>query len=158
MKSKLLATVTAAALSLTGLPAFAWEYGEESGLFYYGFQMSEDGQFGLVVDCDEEFGTYSLSIESGEPWEETTSYASEVPITFVIDGQSFATDSFRFINRGGLVAVALNDYSDSDMFDALYKAIYEARSEIAVSYFDKSLRFGVDEVAGTLEAIDLACW
>lgn len=157
MKSKIFAAFAAASLSLASLPASAWEYGEVSGLMYYAFQRDSTGLYALVIDCEAGFGEYTIAIETQEAWEETTSYAPEVPVKFTIDGTQFSTDSFRFVNRGGFLAVELYEYADTDAFSTLDSAIYQAERQIAVSYFDKSLTFATDDVVSAIDAVELTC-
>lgn len=144
-------------MSLLTAPALAWEYGE-TDLVYYAFEMDSTGRFGLAIDCDADFGEYTLAIESREPWDETTSYAPKVPTTFVIDGTEITDDSFRFVRRGELLTVELYEYDDVEGFGRLYEALYAATGPIEVRYFDKVMRFASDGLADTFDEVEANCW
>jgi hypothetical protein len=157
MTKHLVAGLTALVLTAAqALPAFAWTQDSDDA-YAWGMESDTTGAFALVIDCDLEWGDYAIGIETSEPWQETTSYAPEVPVTFTIDGQAISTDAFRFVNRGGKVTVELYEYGD-DTFDTIYEALYKATGEIAVSYFDKSLRFASTDIAGVLDTVEFHCW
>ena len=142
------------ALALAG-PAKAWTVEESEGYFYT-YQPDETGQYYLTLDCDAAFGLYAISIEGSEPWDPTTSYATDVPTTFVIDSVELPNTSLEFVNIDDTVAAIISEGQVG--FKELYEVLSAAQSTVAVSYFDKAMRFDVTGLGEAFDAIETLCW
>ncbi|SFZ80909.1 hypothetical protein SAMN02983003_0202 [Devosia enhydra] len=137
------------------MPAAAWTVEESEG-FFYTYQPDETGEYYLTLDCDIDFGFYSISIEGSEPWEPTTSYAPQVPTRFIVDGTPLPETVLQFTNVENTVAVMISEAQDG--FSELHEALAAATATVDVSYFDKAMRFDVTGIADAFAAIDTLCW
>lgn len=142
------------ALTLAG-PAKAWVVEENEGYFYT-YQPDETGQYYLTLDCDTAFGLYAISIEGSEPWDPATSYATDVPTSFVIDGVELPNTSLEFTNVDDTVAAMITEGQVG--FKELYEVLSAAQSTVEVSYFDKAMRFDVTGLWEAFDAIETMCW
>lgn len=156
------ALAAAAILVATPLPATAapWQNSQlkiEGDIdVLYASQLDASGQYVLAVNCIVQSGGGTLFIVTPHPWEETTSYAPEVPTTFIADGETH-TLTLKFITAGGRVAVATAFSDDPDRFNALILTIQRAGSTIDVSYFDTSLSFSSEGSSAAIESVKSAC-
>ena len=144
----------ATALTLTTTFASAEKWGFESATvgnkaFYAAFQIDESGDFVLSVECYEGSPPV-ITVATPFLWDQTASYAPDVPATFVIDGAEISDVLFYFdFSLDGEDLVAFPDGQEA-AFRGLIEAFGSARDTIALSYFDKSASFSAD---GATEAL-----
>ena len=144
-----------------GAPDFSDTYIEAS-------QIDPAGRFALVYGCSSKTKVRYVRVYSSEAFEDTTSYAPEVPLKLAIDGKPAGEFSFRFQKmphyarvqgaRGrSLVTVDMIAWSDTKNLDNLLAAMRSAKDSIAVSYFDKSMRFSTEPSNAVFGNVDTQC-
>jgi hypothetical protein len=132
-------------VSTRGAPDMSDSYIEAS-------QIDSTGRFALVYGCSTRTKVRYVRIYTSEAFEDTTSYAPEVPLKLSVDGRAAGEFSFRFQKmphyvrvqgaRGrSLVTVDLTAWSETKNLDRFLTAMRAAKASIAVSYFDKSMQF-----------------
>jgi hypothetical protein len=123
----------------------------------YASQEDASGQYVLAVNCIVQSGGGTLFIVTPYPWDETASYAPEVPTTFLADGETHTlTLKFMPANNQEAVSVAFSDDPESS-FKALLHAMQRAAGAIEVSYFDTSLSFSSQGSSDAIEVVKDAC-
>ena len=148
-------------VSTRGAPDLSDTYIEAS-------QIDPAGRFALVYGCSSKTKVRYVRVYSSEAFEDTTSYAPEVPLKLAIDGKPAGDFSFRFQKmphfarvqgaRGrSLVTVDMMAWNDTKNLDRLLAAMRSAKSSIGVSYFDKSMRFSTEPSNGIFGNVDTQC-
>jgi hypothetical protein len=130
----------------TGSPALAWDFEEsnDGGILVMAWQDSADG-YQMAVECDDLFTDPDLYVFTPDLWDDSTSYADSVPLTVSVDGMPGEPLEGKFEEIDGEVVVSVYA-EDDDRLWPLHEALRKARSSIAVSFFDKTVQFGVDAV------------
>jgi hypothetical protein len=148
-------------VSTRGTPDFSDTYIEAS-------QIDPTGRFALVYGCSSKSKVRYVRIYTSAAFEDTTSYAAEVPLKLSIDGKPAGDFSFRFQKmphfsrvqgaRGrSLETVDMIAWSDTKNLDRFLAAMRSAKSSIAVSYFDKSMRFATEPSNASFGNVDTQC-
>jgi hypothetical protein len=148
-------------VSMRGAPDFSDTYVEAS-------QIDPAGRFALVYGCSSKTKVRYVRVYSSEAFEDTTSYAPDVPLKLAIDGKPAGEFSFRFQKmphfarvhgaRGrSLVTVDMIAWSDTKNLDRLLAAMRSAKTSIDVSYFDKSMRFSTEPSNAIFGNVDTQC-
>ena len=101
------------------------------------------------------WGLEALFVQTEERYEETTSYAAEVPTTFTVDGTSYELNGI-FQNRDGY----LFTYYDGleDVFYELFDHLLIAEDNVTVSFFDTSFSFSAEGIGGALSTASELCF
>ena len=138
----------AAAFTLMAAPAFAWSYSERESdidLWISAFQDDATGHQ-LALSCsDWAPEDADITVYSPEDYEETSSYAPEVPLTVTVDGLETGPLKGKFANYDGKLSVTVYETDDTRV-RPLFELIQKAKTGIEVSYFDKKLTFPVSNV------------
>lgn len=153
----------AAAISLAG-PALAeegyWSYTEDGSgedTMYVAW-VSNARDFEMGVDCSESFGDRSIYLITDEPWEDTTSYAPEVPVTFTINGTDSAHTFLFEKTSDNQLAIAQYEIDYVDEVPALILSLERATGDIIVSFFTTSVVFSAESIAGAMADMHGACY
>ncbi len=148
-------------VSTRSAPDFSDSYIEAS-------QIDPTGRFALVYGCSSKSKVRYVRVYTSEAFEDTTSYAPEVPLKLSIDGKPAGEFSFRFQKmphfarvqgaRGrSLETVDMIAWNDTKNLDRLLAAMRNAKSSISVSYFDKSMRFATEPANANFGNVDTQC-
>jgi len=122
----------------------------------YAYQVDDTQQYRLAVSCIIGSGGHGLFVQTPEAWEDTTSYAPQVPLAMSFDGSPRPNLLFAFANGGGFLMVVHERESFAGERDQLLDAL-KATSRVDVSYFDTLLSFSGEGSRAAIEAIDSAC-
>jgi hypothetical protein len=131
-------------------------------------QIDPSGRFALVYGCSPKTKVRYARVYTSDAFDDTASYAPRVPLRLLIDGKPVAEFSFRFQKmphhprvRGTqgrpLETVDVTTRADTKGLDRFLTAIRDARSSIAVSYFDKTMRFAADPGNAGFGKVDAQC-
>jgi hypothetical protein len=144
---RLMLATAATLLALAG-PAMAWNYSEretDMDLWISAYQDNDSG-YQLALSCSDWMpDDADITIYSPEDYDETTSYASEVPLTVTVDGLENGPLTAKFANYDGKLSVTVYE-SDDDRVRPLFELIRKAKTGIEISYFDTKLSFAVSNV------------
>jgi len=148
-----LLTVTSLLTVLMTGPALAWRVGVQNSDIEEWVSAYEDdatGVYQLSVTCSDLLpDDMDIAIYTGETWDDTTSYAPEVPLTVAIDGATTGPLTARFENFSGEVAVVVTAQEDARV-NEIIAALRSARQAVTASFFTTSATFGVDGVGRSL--------
>lgn len=156
MRLLLLAAVIAAAA--TAAEAAPWQSGlldDEITTYYYAYQQAESGEHRLGYECEASSGVDVFFIETPEPYDPTTSYAPEVPTSFIIDGETIEVSGI-FQDRGGKLFVIYESYA-IERFGALFDKLLVAQSTVRVAFFDRDLSFSPEGLRDAVQPIYDEC-
>jgi hypothetical protein len=156
MKSLLLAAVIGAAT--TAVQAAPWQSGlldDEITTYYFAYQQAENGEHRLGYECEASSGVDVFVIETPEPYDPTTSYAPEVPTSFIIDGETIEVSGV-FQDRQGKLFVAYESFA-IDGFGALFDKLLVAQSPVRVTFFDRDLSFSSEGLREAVQPIYDEC-
>ncbi len=138
---------------LTTGPALAWQVGVQNSDIEEWVSAYEDdatGIYQLSVTCSDLLpDDMDIAIFTGETWDDTTSYAPEVPLTMAIDGAPTGPLTARFENFSGEVTVVVTAQGDARVNDII-TALRSARQAVTASFFTTSATFGVDGIGQSL--------
>ena len=126
---------------LIGETAYQWE---DSG-----------GNVLLGYECDAMWGLEAFYVQLEERYDETTSYAPDVPTTFTVDGNSYPLTGI-FQNREGYL-FAYYDGVDDSFFD-LFDRLLIAKDSVTVAFYDKSFSFSAEGIGGALSTASELCF
>lgn len=143
--------IASAAALLTASPALAWNYSEEyysdtADLYISAYQDDASGANQLAVECSDTFPDDSdIAIYTDEDYDETASYADQVPLTITIDGVPTGPLNASFEHPSGKVGVVIFE-TDDERVRPLFETLKRATEKVEISYFDKAMSFPADNV------------
>lgn len=131
-------------------------------------QIDAAGRFALVYGCSVRSKTRYARVYTSEAFDDNAGYAPEVPLKLSIDNRPSGEFSFRFQKmphfarvqgaRGrSLETVDMTAWTDTKQLDRFVAAVRSATSSVAVSYFDKSIRFPAESAQASLGSVDAQC-
>lgn len=126
---------------IVGETAYQWEDGGGNGLFGY--------------ECDAFFGFEAFYVQTEERYEETTSYAPDVPTMFIVDGDAYQVTGI-FQNRDGYLFTYYE--ATEDGFYELFDRLLIAKRNITVSFFDKRFSYSADGAGRALSTASELCY
>ena len=126
---------------LIGETAYQWENG--------------GGAVVLGYECDAMFGFEAFYVQTGARYEDTTSYAPDVPTTLTIDGVPYEF-SGTFQNREGYLFTFYDGIEDG--FYALFDRLLLAKGSVDVTFFDKRFSFSAEGVGRALSTASELCY
>jgi hypothetical protein len=148
-----LLTVASLLTVLTTGPALAWQVGVQNSDIEEWVSAYEDdatGVYQLSVTCSDLLpDDMDIAVFTGETWEDTTSYAPEVPLIIEIDGVASDPLNARFENFSGEVAVVVTA-AEEERVNEVIMALRSARQSVSASFFTTSATFGVDGIGESL--------
>jgi opacity protein-like surface antigen len=126
---------------IVGSTAYQWVEGEANVLLGY--------------ECDEMFGLEALYVQTEERYEETTSYAPDVPTTFTVDGKAYQFTGI-FQNRDGYL-FTYYDGIDGGFYE-LIDSMLVATGTITVAFYDKSYSFSTEGIREAMRQASEPCF
>ena len=123
---------------------------------YTATQSDAAEEYYLVVQCIVP-GKWNIFVESPIDWDDSASYAPDVPATFGIDGIEISDVAFIFDDRSfteGIVAYAKGQELP---FEALRDALASASSTINLGYFDKRTSFSSEGSTAAIQYVKDSC-
>ncbi|NMA98489.1 MAG: hypothetical protein GX970_10340 [Phyllobacteriaceae bacterium] len=122
------------------------------------YQTDAKSGLNLTFECYPALALLTIYVISDANWDEGASYADVVLPVFIIDGVQYGTHEFDFMNWEGYESISSECQAGYEGFMELYQAIYQARGEINVSYFDKSATFSAEGAKAAIDTVENACW
>lgn len=127
---------------LIGLTAYQWESGGGNVLLGY--------------ECDAMWGFEALYVQTEELYDDTTSYAPDVPTTFTIDGVAYQMNGV-FQNREGYL-FTYYDAVDYNGYFELFERLAGATGTIEVAFYDTRFSFSAEGVGAAMSKAAEACF
>lgn len=111
----------------------------------------------LLLTCrDNQPNAPEMMIHTTELWDDTASYASEVPLTLTFGGMTTGVLAAHFLKFGDRITVLVLDPWDANL-RAVFSALAKNDGPIVVQYFDHMLSFDGTGAAAPIRQLLTAC-